>query len=389
VQVAQKYGSEVLPVKLLLRKGLGVSILLITIVAVVYSHDGGTSREIFPVKMKGVFANKMEEQTEMTEMIKKSFPVSPGGSLTVKSSIGTVEVQAVDSNNVNIELTRQIKAANKKELEQILKDLQLDFVHNGSNVEVLIKLPEEWDWNKIKRVRFDMKITIPLIYNVKVRTVGVIQTNDLRGHVELSTSGFRLTTGNVRGSVDLSSAGGAINAGDVNGPATVTSAGGAIRIGNIDGDFNVRSSGGSINAGRVDGRVTAHSAGGYIRIKEVTNAVEAISQGGEVSTYISRQPQSDSSFVTAGGSVNLRLAESVKLSLEADLGSGSVLSDYPLPRREPSSSIVKGDINGGGPKITVRTAAGNLTLRKWDPANPETERRHSPQHVCGNIQEAL
>ncbi len=320
----------------------------------------------------------------MTETIKKSFPVSPGGSLTVKSSIGTVEVQAVDANDVNIELTRQIKAANEKEFQQIIKDLQLDFVHRGSDVEVLVKLPEEWGWDKIKRIRMDMKITIPLVYNVKVRTVGVIRTNDLQGTVQLASSGFPLTTGNVRGSVNLSSSGGQIEAGNVNGPATVSSDGGPIRIGNIDGDFNVRSSGGSINARRVDGSVTAHSSGGYIRIMEITNAINAITQGGEVSTYISRQPQSDLSFVTLGGSVNLRLNENVKLSLDADVATGSVYSDFPLPQREPSSSIVQGDINGGGPKVTVRTAAGSLTLRKWDPANPETEKRPSTRHVCGS-----
>jgi hypothetical protein len=375
-------------VKSVLRKSLGASILLITIAgtAVVYSRDGGTSRTIFSVKMN-VFANQIKE-TEMTEIIKKSFPVSPGGSLTVKSSIGTVEIQAVDSNNVNIELARQIKAA-RQELEQITRDLQLDFVHNGNDVEVLVRMPEEWEWKRIKRIRLDMKITIPLTYNVKVRTVGVIQTNDLQGNVELSSNGFSLTTKNVRGAVDLSSAGGPISTGDINGPATVASAGGAIRMGKIDGDFNVRSSGGSINTGRVDGRVTAHSAGGCIRIEEVTNGVEAISLGGEVSTFMSRQPESDSNFETAGGSVNLRLGEDVRLTLEADLGAGSVLSDYPLAPRERYSSFVKGEINGGGPKIIVRTAAGNLTLRKSGSSNPEIHRTSSARHACNNSQEAL
>lgn len=377
--------------KSLSRKRFCVSVLLLTLVgvAVVYARNRESDRKVFPVQMKGVFAGQMKEQSEMTDMIKKLFPVSPGGSLTVKSSIGTVEIQAVDGNNVGIEVARQIKASNKNELGQILKDLQLDFIHKDNDVEVLVKLPEEWDWKKIKRVKLDMKITIPRAYSVNVRTIGVIQTNDLEGNVELSTSGFRLTTGNVRGGVNLSSAGGPINTGNVNGPAEVASAGGAIRMGNIDGDFNVRSSGGSINAGRVDGRVTAYSAGGYIHIKEVTNAVEAISHGGEVRTYISRQPQSDSSFVTLGGSVNLRLGESVGVSLEADVGAGSVLSDYPLPRREPSSSIVKADVNGGGPKITVRTAAGNLTLRKWDSSRPNSELRESERHLCGHSQEGL
>ena len=361
----------------LLRKSFCVVIGLVTIVgvAVMSSLNGETSRGVCPVKKKGISAEKIKEQSEMTDMIKKSFPVSPGGSLTVKSSIGTVEVQAVDGNNVSIELARKIKAANKNETEQIIKDLQLDFIHKGNDVEVLVKLPEEWTWEKIKRIRVDMKIVIPRAYNVNVRTVGIIRTNDLQGDVELSTSGFDLTTGNVRGSVNLSSSGGPISAGDIIGTATVSSDGGAIRMGNIDGDLSVRTGGGSISAGRVAGRVTAHSAGGYIRIKEVTNGIEAVSQGGEVRTYISRQPHSDSSMVTAGGSVSLRLAETVGVSLEADIGSGSVISDYPLSKREPSGSIVRGELNGGGPKITIRTAAGSLTLRKSDSSDPDSDRR--------------
>ena len=371
-----------------LGRAFRVTILLLSIacVAVVHSHENGPRRKIFPTKTNGVFANQMKEQTKMTETIKKSFPVSPGGSLTVKSTIGTVKVQAADTNNVDIELVRQIKAANEQEREQVIKDLQLEFVHKGSDVEVLVKQPEDWDWKRIKRVTLDMNITVPLTYNVKVRTIGVIETNDLQGKVELASSGFPLTTGNVRGSVNLSSSGGQINAGDVHGPATVSSDGGAIRIGDIDGDLNVQSSGGSINAGRVDGSVTAHSAGGPIRIREVTNSIKAITQGGGFSTYISRQPQSDLSFVTDGGSVQLRLADNVGLNLYADVGAGSVLSDYPLPEREPSSSIVEGVINGGGPKMTVRTAAGSLTLRKCDPANPETESEKKPstRHACGH-----
>jgi hypothetical protein len=352
------------------RKMFYAGLLLINVVGLAYAHSRSSSKtcgKSFPARMMSsiVEAVKMKEHTEMKETIKKSFQVSPGGSLTVHSSIGTVEVQAVDSNTVNIELVRTIKTANSSEADEIIKNLRLDFAQNGNDVNVIVNLPEEWDWERIKRLRLDFNISIPRSYNLDVRTVGIIKTSDLQGTVKLSTAGFSLTTGNVNGSLNLSSAGGPINVGDVNGPVTVSSAGGTIRMGYVNGELNAQSSGGSIAAGRVDGRVTAHSSGGSIRIEEVTNTIEAISLGGAVQTYISRQPQSESSFMTSGGSVNLRLAETVGASIDADAGEGNVLSDYPLPRLHGThGSAFLGDINGGGPKITIRTAAGNVTLRK-------------------------
>lgn len=344
-------------------------LLLINVIGLAFAHPRNSKScgKSLPARMMSSFvkAIKIKEKFEMSETIKKSFPVSPGGSLTVKSSIGTVEVQAVDTNTVNIELVRKIKTANSEETDEILKNLRLDFVQNGNDINVIANLPEEWDWERIKRLRLDFNISVPRSYNVNVWTVGIIKTSDLRGTVKLSTAGFSVTTGNINGSLNLSSAGGPINVGDVNGPVAVSSAGGSVRIGNINGELNVKSGGGSITAGRVDGRVTAHSSGGFIRIEEVTNTIEVASLGGSVQTYISRQPQSDSSFVSSGGSVNLRLAETVGASIDADAGPGKVHSDYPLKRLlETYDSAFTGDINGGGPKITIRTAAGNVTLRK-------------------------
>lgn len=351
------------------RKIFWAGLLFVNVVGLAFAHSRSsrTDGKSIPARMMGsiVEAIKSKEQSEMSETIRKSFPVSPGGSLTVKSSIGTVEVRTIDGNNVNIELVRKIRTSNSTEADEIVKNLRLDFVQNGNDVNVTANLPEEWDWERIKRLRLDFNISIPRSYNLNVRTVGIIKTSDLQGAVKLYTSGFSLTTGNVNGSVNLSSAGGPIQAGDVNGPATISSAGGSVRLGNVNGELNAQSGGGSIAAGRVDGRVKVHSSGGSIRIAEVTNTIEVASLGGAVQMYISRQPQSDSSFVSSGGHVNLRLAETVGANIDADAGPGKVHSDYPLTQlHENYGSAFTGDINGGGPKITIRTAAGNVTLRR-------------------------
>ncbi|MCA1566167.1 MAG: AsmA family protein [Acidobacteria bacterium] len=377
------------------RKILWAVILTTTTVSVAVAHTLGskTAKKIFPVKMRKIFSftGQLKEQSEMADTIKKSFPVGQGGSLTVKSSIGTVEVEAADTNTVNIEVVRRIKADNRQDADEVISNLQLDFQHRDKDVQVLVKLPEEWGWDKIKRIRLDFKISVPRAYNVSVQTVGIIKTNDLAGAVDLSTAGFSLTTGNVRGSVNLSSAGGPIRIGNVAGPMTISSAGGSVkmgdvqgmvdvasaggsvRMGSVDGDLDVRSGGGLVSAGRVDGHVKVNSSGGYIHIAEVTKAIEAVSLGGEVKTYFSRQPQSDSSFLTSGGSVNLRLADSAGVSVDVNTGPGSVVSDYPLSKvREITGSVFTGDLNGGGPKVTIRTAAGHLTLRRENGSNAKS-----------------
>lgn len=360
------------------RKILWVAILITNIVGVAVAHSvgGKTAKKVFPWKFKNDcdWAGQLKGLPEVRDTQSKTFPVSQGGSLAVKSNIGSVEVEAVDSNTVNIELVRRIKAASQAETDEIIRSMQINFVHTNNDVEVHVKLPEEWDWDKIKRVKVDFKITIPRVYNLNVQTVGIIKTNDLTGKVGLSSAGFSLTTGNINGSARLSSAGGPISIGNVGGPLTLSSSGGSLRMGNVNGNLDVVSSGGSVVAGRVNGRATVQSSGGYIHIEEVTEGMEAVSLGGEVRTSFSRQPQADSSFVTGGGSVTLRLADSVGVTVDADTGEGSVDSDYPLSKsRDGFNSVFKGDLNGGGPKVTIRTAAGHLSLRRWD--SPITGKR--------------
>jgi hypothetical protein len=136
-----------------------------------------------------------------------------------------------------------------------------------------------------------------------------------------------------------------------------------VSVEDIGGDFDAKAEGGSVTASRVTGRVTVLAEGGSVSIKEAMDAIEARAEGGSVAAYISKQPHADSKFIADAGNVELRLADSIAINLDASCSAGRLSSDFTLNGRQDENRL-KGTINGGGPLVMVRASAGNVYLRK-------------------------
>ena len=63
------------------------------------------------------------------------------------------------------------------------------------------------------------------------------------------------------------------------------------------------------------------------------------------------------------GNVELRLPESIAISIDASCGAGRLSSDFSLTGHQDEERL-KGKMNGGGPLVRVRVSAGNVYLRK-------------------------
>ena len=68
---------------------------------------------------------------------------------------------------------------------------------------------------------------------------------------------------------------------------------------------------------------------------------------------------------TSGGNIVVSLAPNVSVDVDAHTSGGDVDTDVPvtLLGKQDDSSI-QGKINGGGPKLVLRSSGGNIRLRK-------------------------
>ncbi|HDL19151.1 MAG TPA: hypothetical protein ENH29_08855 [Bacteroidetes bacterium] len=307
------------------------------------------------------------EDAGLQNTIKKSFKVAPGGTLTLNTDIGTIEIKAIGDNRVKVEVFRKVNTWSNRDKDEILDNFEISFDQHGDDVGIRGEFKNRSWWDKIRRkLKIKYVISVPKEYNVDLNTSGgSISIDDLRGKVRSKTSGGSLTFGAIEGPVYGRTSGGSISLEGCVGTADVRTSGGSIHIGNVDGNVDAHTSGGPITIERAKGEVVAKTSGGSIKVEEVMGAIEASTSGGTVTAHISRQPQARCYLKTSGGSVKVYLAEGIAVNLDAKTSGGHVETDFPVTvQGRISKSSLRAKINGGGPELVLRTSGGSIYLRK-------------------------
>ena len=302
---------------------------------------------------------------DMDEVIEKSFKVGEGGLLTVNSDMGAIEVETASGSTLDAKVIRRLDGWSRSEAEEFLKNFQVEFSQSGKDVSVTAKYRgRRSDHHGNLQVRFLFRV--PSKYNVNLNTAGgSISVADLEGKVEAETAGGSLSFGNIKGPVNGRTAGGSISLDGGTGVVDVRTSGGSINIGDVDGDLNARTAGGSISIDRAKGNVIAETSGGSIRVDEVMGNIDASTSGGSVQASISQQPKGDCRLETSAGSVTVYLADNVAVDVDARASWGRIESDFPIGGgADTEESSLHGKINGGGPKLVLRSSSGKVKIRK-------------------------
>ncbi|MFQ5630421.1 MAG: DUF4097 domain-containing protein [bacterium] len=284
------------------------------------------------------------------DSIKRSFDVDFGGTLTIDTDLGSIEVETANNEKVEIEII--MDARDRDDLERLREEFDIDFKHSGDDVMVTMenKRKSRWGnwWRNGRRWKVRFFVTVPRRYNLDMRTSGGgISVEDLEGEVYAKTSGGGLDFGNIKGRVEGKTSGG------------------SIRLGEVDGDVDVHTSGGSIHIDRARGDVVAKTSGGSIRVDEVFGAIQAGTSGGSVTARISKQPTSDCRLTTSGGTVTVYMVKNIDVTVDARTSGGRVYTDFPVTvRGEISKRSLRAKINDGGPELYLRTSGGNISLKE-------------------------
>jgi DUF4097 and DUF4098 domain-containing protein YvlB len=298
-----------------------------------------------------VFSGCYLEGDAVKNSFVRTFQVKPGGNLILETDIGSIEVNSGSDEQVTVEVFRRVRSSSERKAKRILEDLKIEMKQNGNDVIIDADYKRSrrfFSWFGRNRLRVRFVITVPSSYNVDLRTSGgSISVNNLEGEVKTRTSGGSLKYGIIKG------------------PVTGRTSGGSIVLKGCVGDAEVRTSGGSITIGTVEGDVFAHTSGGSIRVEEVMGTLRASTSGGSIRALISRQPKGDCRLTTSGGSITLSLDATMNVDLDAKTSGGRVRTNFPVTLQGViSRRILKGQVNGGGPEIYLRTSGGNITIQE-------------------------
>lgn len=301
-----------------------------------------------------------------SEVIEKKFNVRPGQTLLLDTDFGKVTVHGSAGEEAVVTVTKGVDDMSESRAQDLFDRFDVTFDQNGTGITVEGDYDGERNWGRRNRLQVEYEISVPHAFNVKVKTAGgSIVAEDLRGDADLRTAGGSVQTTNIDGPLSVNTSGGSIKADRIGGPARLHTSGGSITARNVDGSVDCNTSGGSITVEDANGDVEAHTSGGSIRLTGIHGTANARTSGGSVTADLRTAPTGPMELETSGGSVTLRLTEDTRIDIDAHASGGSVRTDMPVQvEGELSRTRLKGEINGGGPLVKLRSSGGGIKILK-------------------------
>ncbi len=271
----------------------------------------------------------------------KKFTVAPGGTLTIKTDLGGVNIVGTDAKEVSIH-------ADMKGRQRDVDNFQITANQSGAGVDVTGKSPRSnwgWSWNN-NDLEVEFTIKVPKEYSLRMETSGGnITVNNVNGKLNGGTSGGDIILTNIAGAIDLETSGGNIQTEKIQGQLHMETSGGDIRITEVKGDVDVNTSGGNISLKTVAGKVRAETSGGNISVN-VTETNKGV--------YAE----------TSGGNIEIVMPKNISANIDAATSGGEVSCDFPVTMQgKLDESRIRGTINGGGNQIHAHTSGGNIRIR--------------------------
>ncbi len=205
---------------------------------------------------------------------------------------------------------------------------------------------------------------------------GDVTLGRVAGRVKVATQWGEIHIAFAGKGAELSSAGGEIAIDAVTGDLTATTMGGDIRAGSVSGDARLETSGGDISLKSGGGAVAARTSAGDVTLRKVRGPVVARTSGGTVLCEIVSVERPGIEVVTGGGDVTLVLPANYRGDVDVRVTGVDAEGDYIVSQfhdlavvKREGMQKAEGKLGGGGPKISVRTAAGVVLIRKGPPAS--------------------
>ena len=222
---------------------------------------------------------------------------------------------------------------------------------------------------------------------------GTIEVGSVQGNVTLQTGGGNIKIASAKGDIKAESGGGSVvvlsglqgavletSAGSIrvdkcSGTVKATTGGGSVDLGEIGGPAEIETGAGSIRLASAKGRVRAQTGGGSIQLDGATSVQAETAAGGIIVKLLSSNGgRNNSTLETSAGDVTVYLANDLAISIraEVEIANGHTIrsdfSDIHVSSEGgpwgPKTVTAEGQLNGGGPVLTVRTNSGNVNFRR-------------------------
>jgi DUF4097 and DUF4098 domain-containing protein YvlB len=369
---------------------VGMLALLGIVVAVDYTKEkAGT---LFDGDMPG------ESYTFDIDLPPQAIP--PNGHVSVKLGHGDITVRPSDDAQLRVTAKKNIRTWSEAEANRLEKPVELQIVKNGDAYEVH---PSGYDLSD-SRIGMDVELAVPKKSALMLKTdKGDVVTSGMGADISVTNQNgdveVRGTTGDVsiemhKGDVKVSGTSGDVKVSGKGGEIDVVDSGGSLTV---DGDFygpvradkvakgvrmispktdlTVSSLAGHLEAGSgnmdiidAPGNLTLRTRDVEINVENPGAKVSIDNRNAEINVRYSSAPKDDATITNSSAGISLTVPNNSNFDIEADCHNCDIESEFSgltPAKSESGDSHLTGKLGSGrGPKITLKTSYGNISLRR-------------------------
>lgn len=192
---------------------------------------------------------------------------------------------------------------------------------------------------------------------------GSVDVRDVAGNATISTSFASSNVSKIGGTLDLTSTNGNVVVTEA-GRSSIRTSFGSVRATNIRGDAEVHDENGNVTLTGIDGAARVRTTFGAVFLKGIAGNVSVENQNGGISVGdLPAGKCRDISLKTNFSSIKVDLPPHTGYNVHARTSFGSIRSEIPITASGSlSNENITGTINGGGCRLELETANGNVTI---------------------------
>lgn len=298
---------------------------------------------VFLASLTGCDVLEFADTQRFTADFQYSYPLKPGGRLSIDNQNGSIEISGWDETSV--EITGQ-KYANS---EDLLEGIKIDVAHTPDSITIRTIRPE------VRRSNMGARYVIRVPR--RTRLDHVVSTN---GHLRAE---------DVAADADLKTSNGAIRVYRLSGSLEAITTNGSIDLNDVDGGAQVQTTNGRIHAEAVAGALNASTTNGSIGVElmkpEPNRSVRLSTTNGSVEVRFNEIARNDVRAATTNGSITIRMPSATAARVQARTNRSSINTDFEVVRTGPEEKHrLEGTIGGGGPLLDLSTTNGSIRLLK-------------------------
>jgi DUF4097 and DUF4098 domain-containing protein YvlB len=325
----------------------------------------------------------------------KSIDMAGPMQLELDNPSGGIIITGSLSDKVMIEATKNVRATDAEEAEEIAALIEIDVKQNKNKIDIETIYHRSGKhsrsfWDKLFGTgndsfgSVDYTIAVPSRCRLELRSAsgnitvsgikdnilvndasGEIGVRDIEGSCDIKSASGEIKVEDIRGDLNIGATSGEISLNSITGVIDIRTTSGRTRGSSLNGDLTVSQTSGEIDLAGLNGNIKIKSTSGDINLEQESGSAEISSYSGTITIRTELDSKRDYFVETISGSIKFLVPQTSSGTVKMETGSGELKADLPISIRTFSRNRLIGDFGSDGPKISLSTTSGDITIGQY------------------------